>query len=129
MFGWAWIGFAIALAVHVGDEAAHDFLSVYNPAVRAIRARLPFLPLPTFRFGIWLGGLCLGIAVLLALSPLAVAADERLRPVAWGLAIIVGLGNGLGHIIASLWFRKMMPGTWSAPLLLIAGAVLLTASV
>ena len=68
-------------------------------------------------------------AVFTGQSPLAVAADERLRPVAWGLAIIVGLGNGLGHIIASLWFRKMMPGTWSAPLLLIAGAVLLTASV
>ncbi len=43
-FGLAWIVFALAIAVHVADEAAHDFLSVYNPTVRAIRERLPFLP-------------------------------------------------------------------------------------
>ena len=43
-FGYAWIAFALSVAVHVTDEAAHDFLSFYNPAVHAIRARLPFWP-------------------------------------------------------------------------------------
>ena len=48
LFGFAWLAFALALAVHVLDEATHDFLSVYNPSAQAIRSRLPFLPLPTF---------------------------------------------------------------------------------
>ena len=30
-FGWAWLMFAVSLACHVVDEAAHDFLSVYTP--------------------------------------------------------------------------------------------------
>ena len=69
--GRAWVVLALALALHVADEAANDFLAIYNPNVRAIRARFPFLPLPTFTFETWLTGLILGIALLLALSPLA----------------------------------------------------------
>ena len=61
-FGFAWVAMAVVIALHVTDEATTDFLSVYNPAVRAIRARLPFLPLPTFTFGVWLAGLILGLA-------------------------------------------------------------------
>ena len=100
-FGVAWVGFALIVAVHVADEAAHDFLSVYNPTVRAVRARLPFLLIPTFSFPVWIGGLAAGIVLLLALSPLAFAGDPRLRLIAWPLAILVGMGNGLGHLIAS----------------------------
>src|SRR5439155_13684259 len=44
-FGVAWVVLCVALSVHVADEALTDFLSVYNPAVRAIRSRFPFLPL------------------------------------------------------------------------------------
>ncbi len=128
VFGWAWIGFALALAVHVADEATHDFLSVYNPTVRAIRARLPLLPIPVFTFRIWLGGLVTGIALLLALSPLAFTGTGWLRAVAIGLALVVGIGNGFLHIAGSLWFRRLMPGTISAPLLLLAGASLVAAA-
>ena len=127
-FGVAWVGFALAVAVHVADEAAHDFLSVYNPTVRAIRARLPFLPMPTFTFAVWIGGLAAGIALLLLVSPLAFAGDERLRLIAWPLAILVGIGNGLLHLVASAWQRRRMPGVYSAPLLLLAGAGLLAAA-
>jgi hypothetical protein len=127
-FGVAWVGFALAVAVHVADEAAHDFLSVYNPTVRAIRTRLPFLPMPTFTFPVWIGGLAAGIALLLLVSPLAFAGDERLRLIAWPLAILVGIGNGLLHLVASVWQRRRMPGVYSAPLLLLAGAGLLAAA-
>ena len=127
-FGVAWVGFAFAVAVHVADEAAHDFLSVYNPTVRAIRARLPFLPMPTFTFPVWIGGLAAGIAVLLLVSPLAFAGDERLRLIAWPLAILIGIGNGLLHLVASAWQHRWMPGVYSAPLLLLAGAALLAAA-
>ncbi len=124
-FGIAWIAFALAVAVHVADEAAHDFLSVYNPIVRAVRARVPFLPSPTFSFSIWIGGLIAGIALLLALSPLAFAGDERLRLIAWPLALLVGIGNGLLHLTGSAWTRRWMPGVYSAPLLIVAGLFLL----
>ena len=70
-FGIAWVAFALALAVHVTDEATHNFLAVYNPSVLAIRARLPFLPIPTFTFGVWISLLIAGIVLLLCLSPLA----------------------------------------------------------
>jgi len=127
-FGMAWIGFALAVGVHVADEAVHDFLSVYNPAVRAVRARLPFLPIPTFTFPVWIGGLIAGIALLLALSPLAFAGEVRLRLVAWPLAIVIGIGNALLHFVGSAWYRRPMPGLFSAPLLLVAGAALLAAA-
>lgn len=60
-FGWAWL--ALALALHVTDEALTGFLRVYNPAVRTIRSYVPLLPLPAFTFRIWLGGLILGICL------------------------------------------------------------------
>jgi hypothetical protein len=127
-FGWAWVAFALALGVHVADEAAHDFLSVYNPKVKAIRARLPFLPLPVFTFGRWLGGLIAGIVLLLALSPLAFEGNAVLHWIAWPLAILVGIGNGALHLLGSGWYRRIMPGTYSAPLMILAGLWLLGAA-
>lgn len=127
-FGVAWVSFALAVAVHIADEAAHDFLSVYNPIVRTIRARVPFLPIPTFRFSVWIGGLIAGIALLLVLSPLAFAGDERLRLIAWPLALLVGIGNGLLHLFGSAWTKRWMPGVYSAPLIILAGLFLLHAA-
>ena len=49
------------------DEALTDFLSVYNPMVCALRARFPFLLLPTFTFRGWLTGLVLAVVVLAGL--------------------------------------------------------------
>jgi hypothetical protein len=64
-WGTTWVALSLALALHVWDEAAHDFLAVYNPTVLSIRERLPFLPLPTFTFGEWLFGLIVGVGALL----------------------------------------------------------------
>jgi hypothetical protein len=122
-FGCAWVAMAVAIALHVTDEAATDFLSVYNPAVRAIRARLPFLPLPTFTFGVWLSGLVLGILLLLALSPLAFRRTRWIVWVSLPLAVLM-FGNGLGHIAGSFYLGRLMPGVYSAPLLLAASAYL-----
>jgi hypothetical protein len=123
-FGRAWVAMALTIAVHVTDEAATDFLSVYNPAARAIRARLPFLPLPTFTFRVWLAGLILGILLLLALSPLAFRGRRWTIWAAFPLGILM-FGNGLGHIGGSIYLGRLMPGAYSAPLLLIASAWLL----
>jgi hypothetical protein len=120
-FGYAWIFLAAALALHVTDEAMTDFLSVYNPTVRAIRERLPFLLLPTFSFGVWLTGLCVGILLLFCLSPLAFRGSRFLIWVAFPLSIIM-LGNGLLHIAGSFYLGRLMPGVYSSPILLIASA-------
>ena len=42
--GIAWIALCLAFALHVIDEASTGFLSVYNPTVLALRAKLGFWP-------------------------------------------------------------------------------------
>ena len=105
------------------DEALTDFLSVYNPAVEAIRKSVPFIPLPIFTFRVWLAGLCLGILVAFALSFLAFRGNYLSIVMAYPVAVLM-FANGLGHIIASLYRRRMMPGVYSSPLLVAASAYL-----
>lgn len=126
-FGRAWVAMAVALALHVADEAANDFLSVYNPAVRSLRGRFPFLPLPEFTFAVWLSGLIAAVIILLALSPAAFRGARWLRIVSWPYGVIMLL-NGLGHIGGSIYFGRLMPGVYSAPLLLAASVHLLRAT-
>ena len=123
-FGLAWIAFALAVALHVADEASHDFLALYNPNARAIRAKL-HLPVPVFTFRGWLTGLVAGIALLLLLSPLAFHGAHWVRVTALPLAILVGIFNGLLHIVGSLFYRKKLAGVLTAPVLLAAGTWLL----
>jgi uncharacterized protein with HXXEE motif len=122
-FGVAWVLLSVALALHVTDEAVTDFLSVYNPAVLAIRKRLPFLPLPIFTFRVWLTGLCLGILLALVLSFLAFHGSRLAIAVAYPVAVLM-FANGSGHIAASLYRRRLMPGVYSSPLLMAASVYL-----
>jgi len=123
--GYAWLAFAGALALHVTDEATHDFLSTYNPSVAAIRARLPFLPLPTFTFGVWLTGLVAGITLLFLLSPYAFRGARWLRLAALPLSVVVGIGNACLHLLSSAYYHRWMPGVYSSPALLTAAIFLL----
>jgi uncharacterized protein with HXXEE motif len=125
-YGVAWLALCIALAIHVADEALTDFLSVYNPTVRAIRARFPFLPLPTYTFRVWLSGLAAVIALLASLTPAASRDAPGMRPTAYVFGLVMA-GNGLLHLGASLYKRRLMPGTYSAPLILAAAIYLLAA--
>lgn len=118
-FGRAWLGLAGALALHVTDEALTDFLSVYNPAVHAIRERFPFLPLPTISFGVWILGLSAGILLLFVLSPVAFRGSRRLAFLAMPLSVVM-VGNALGHIGSSIYMGRFMPGVYSSPVLLVA---------
>jgi Protein of unknown function with HXXEE motif len=120
-FGWAWVAATIALALHVADEATHDFLAWYNPRALRIRQALGGLPFPpTFTVLPWLLGLMAAVLLLGALAPAAYAGRAWMRPFAYALAAI-HLGNGLLHLVASLVARRPVPGVLSAPLLLIAG--------
>jgi hypothetical protein len=122
--GVAWVALCLALAIHVTDEALTDFLSVYNPAAQAIRERLPFLPLPTFTFEVWLGGLILAVIVLLSLSHAAFRGAWWMAPLSYLFGVLM-LGNGLLHLAGSIYLGRAMPGVYSAPLLLGAAIHLL----
>ena len=123
-FGHAWVGLSIVLGLHVLDEALTDFLSVYNPIVRAARERLGWFPMPEFTFGVWLTGLCLLVAVLLALSPLAYRGSRALRIFAYPFAAIMLL-NGIGHLVGSIFLGRWAPGATTGPLLIVASLWLL----
>ncbi len=127
-FGFAWVGFGLAVALHVADEAAHQFLAVYNPTAGAIRARLPFLPLPTFTLATWLTSLAVAVGLFLCASPFAFRGRRGARRAAVPLAVVFGILNGCSHILASVWVRRWMPGVYSSPVLLAGGIFLLLAA-
>jgi hypothetical protein len=118
----------MALAAHVADEALTGFLSVYNPIVAAARERWAWFPMPTFTFGVWLTGLIFLVVVLFALVPSASNGVLATRVLAFPFAIVVGLLNGFGHLGASAYFGRWMPGTITAPFLILGGTWLLVAA-
>jgi len=124
-FGIYWLFFGYTLALHVLDEAGNNFLAVYNPNALAIRRALPFLPIPVFTFQEWVGALALALALWLALAPLAFRGLKWMRWLAVPVAILAGIGNALGHILSSIYYGRLMPGVFSALLILLSGIVLL----
>jgi len=122
-FGVAWLLLSVALTLHVIDEALTDFLSVYNPAVQAIRKRVPFIPLPIFTFRVWLAGLCLGIVLAFCFSYMAFRGAHLAIVIAYPVAVLM-FANGVGHLAASLYRRRFMPGVYSSPFLVVASAYL-----
>jgi hypothetical protein len=125
-FWWAWLFFALTLAVHVADEALHDFLSVYNPNALAIRARFPLIPIPTFTLKSFTITLGTAILFLLCLVPLAFRDSPRLQKIAVPLTVVAGIGNGLLHLLSSVYFSRWMPGSFSSPLVVASGIFLLS---
>ena len=126
--GRAWAAMTAALAAHVADEALTDFLSFYNPTVRALRERFGWFPMPTFEFGVWLSGLVVLILSMLALTPLAYRGSRATRILAYPFAVVIGLLNGAGHLAGSLYFGRWLPGATTAPLLIACGVWLLIAA-
>jgi hypothetical protein len=124
----AWVALALALGLHVTDEALTGFLPVYNGVVEGIRARHPWALLPTFTFPVWLGGLILGVLLLLALTPAVSRGARWIRVVSVILGVLM-TGNALGHMGASVYWGKLAPGVYSSPVLLAAAlALVVTAS-
>jgi hypothetical protein len=123
-FGLAWIAFALAVALHVADEAAHDFLSVYNANALKIRRRF-HIAIPVFTLRSFLVTLSIAVGLLFLLSPLAFHGAHWIRGLAVFVAILAGILNGCLHLGASALYRRWMPGVMTAPLLLAAGSWLL----
>ena len=120
-FGHAWVALGLALAIHVADEAANDFLALYNPTALSIRERLGIPFPPSLSFTGWLTGLALVVAAWLSLAPLAYRGRRWLFPLATVLSVI-HIANGVAHTLTSLWLGRPAPGVWSSPLL-IASAI------
>ena len=127
-WGFAWLGLAIALALHVTDEALTGFLPLYNSIVTDIRGSIPWLPLPVFTFRVWLGGLIAGVMALLVMSPLAFAGHRWLRYIAYPLSVLM-IFNSFGHIGASIYWGMPAPGVYSSPVLLLAATALLVTTI
>jgi len=122
LFGRAWLALAGALAIHVTDEALTDFLAVYNSTVLVIRARLPWSPLPTFTFRVWVFGLAALVALLFALSPAASRGARWIAVVAVPFSAMM-IGNGLLHVGSSIYLWRFMPGVYSSPILITASVL------
>ncbi|MFQ5546789.1 MAG: hypothetical protein ACE5FV_00745 [Woeseia sp.] len=127
-WGIAWLGVAIALALHVTDEALTGFLPLYDSIVLELRESYAFVPLPAFTFSGWLSGLIVAVLILLLLSPLVFAGRKPLRYLSYVLSVIMIL-NGLGHIGASLYWGILAPGVISSPILLAAAVALLVTTI
>lgn len=123
-FGTAWLLLCVALAMHVTDEALTDFLDIYNPTVEAIRQRVPFFPMPTFTFRGWLTGLIVAVALLSTLSVAAFRGKKWMAPLAYVFGFLMLL-NGCGHIAGSFYLGRLVPGVYTAPLLLAASVNLI----
>jgi hypothetical protein len=122
--GWAWIGLTAALALHVWDEASHDFLSLYNPIALRVRQAAPLLPIPVFTFRVWLAGLIGAVILLLALSAFVFRGARWTRAASFVFGALMFL-NGCSHIVGSIYSSRLLAGTYSAPLLVLASVTLM----
>jgi hypothetical protein len=83
--------------------------------------------MPTFTFSVWLAGLAALVVALFLLAPLARGRGRFIRALAYPYGVIMLL-NGAGHLLASVYFGRWMPGATTAPLLLACSIWLLWAA-
>ena len=123
-FGIAWMVLVFVLAIHVVDEMATGFLPFYNSLVTSVQAHYDWFPMPVISMPVWLNGLGAALVALLLSSPLVFEGKRYMRPIALifgGLMVL----NAFGHIGASFYLGKAVPGVYSSPLLLVAAVFLL----
>jgi hypothetical protein len=123
----AWLLLAGSLALHVIDEAWTGFLDFYNPLVLSIRSRIPWFPMPTFTFGLWLAGLGLLVIGLIGLTPAVARGGRPVRLASWVFGVIMLL-NGIGHLAGSILLGRWLPGATTAPLILLSSVYLIRAT-
>jgi hypothetical protein len=115
----SWLFLVSCLLLHVIDEAVNNFLDLYNPIVLKIKASIPFLPLPTFTFKIWIVGLSFLIIILFFLTTLVYNRNKLIISLIKIFSILM-IFNGLGHIFGSIYYSKIIAGMVSSPFLIIA---------
>ncbi len=123
-FAMAWVLLTSALALHVLDEALNDFLSLYNPLVSNLNKQMGFFSFPVFTFSLWLTGLIVIIIVLFGLTYFARQRKKWILYFAYFYGVLMVM-NGLGHIVGTFYYNKLIAGVYTSPLLLISSFYLL----
>ena len=126
-WGISWICLALAIALHVADEALTGFLPLYNAVVDEIRATYSWFPMPTFTFRTWLSALVSGVIILLALSPFVFFGQVVMRYLSFFLSVVM-IANALGHVAVSVYLWTFAPGVYSSPFLFAAAVFLFSAT-
>ena len=122
-FALAWLFPCLVLALHLWDQAAHDFLSYYNATALTLYGYLSWLPRMDLTRHQWLAGWIAVIVGLFAVTPFAVRNARWLRPFAYLLSVLVFL-EALGYVVAqilggtvpSVRFDGIAPGFYTAML-------------
>lgn len=111
-WGFAWTSVCLALAVQVAEVVADGRFAI--PASGHTTPSLPWLAATGLTERTWLMLLAGTAVTLLALSPLALRGERRLRPVAWAFAAVI-LADVAAHLIGSLVLWRRLPGVLSVP--------------
>jgi len=115
----AWLLLCAVLAVHLTDEALTGFLDLWNPTVVNIRQRAPWLPLPTFKFPVWISLLALAVIGLLIVSHWVGRDLKWIVSASYAFSGLM-LANAIAHLAFSIYKGQWMSGAYTSPLLLIA---------
>jgi hypothetical protein len=105
-FGLTWVSFSISFALHIWEEAEHDFIGYYNATVLTLYSDHTWFPRIDVRFRAWLTTLLLVNLFLFSLTPLAFRGVPLLRPLGYALAGL-GLANGTRHVLATIRGRTV----------------------
>jgi hypothetical protein len=119
----AWLAVCAALALHLADEVFFGSLGLYADFARVIGWIWPSIEMPPFHREVWLINLAGATLVLFALAWL-VRQQRGVMVTASYLLAAFATANGVLHFLAAAALKSMIPGMWSAPLLIAAGLFL-----
>jgi len=131
-FGLAWFFCAVAFALHIWDEAAHDFVDYYNATALALYGHFSWFPRIDVGFHTWLVIFVLTNLALFGLTPWAFRDVLWLRPLAYAV-VFLSLADGTGHVLVtirgqtvpSVRLEGVSPGFYTSPLVLFSATYLL----
>jgi hypothetical protein len=106
-----------SLILHVIDEAINHFLDFFNLLVIKLKEHLTIFPFPVFTFKIWITGLTLAIIILIIITRF-IQRRNRFAFVITRIFAVLMIINGLGHIAFSIYYKRIIPGMLSSPVLI-----------
>lgn len=121
----AWLVVCVVLAVHIVDEVVNGSFGLYEDVGRVLMIVFPSLELPPFQRDVWLVNLGGTLIVLFALT-WWVRARSPLMATASYLLAAFATANGVLHLLAVAALKGLVPGAWTAPVLIAAGLYLFT---
>ena len=122
----AWFVVCLALATHVVDEIWHGSYGLYEDAGRLLMLLFPALELPPFQREVWFINLGGALLVLFALTWWVRVRGPLMTTASYLLAAFA-TANGVLHLLTVAALKNLVPGAWTALLLIAAGLYLFVA--